>query len=192
MPGNIVMFVMMVLLVNSAVQLASERKDGSYRRLMSAPLSSIQVLTGKMLGRLFPAFLQVTLLFLTGVIIFDVNLAGTIPQLVVLSAAYCFCAAAMGLAMGMWIDDRKHIVAAGVPVTLGLAALGGCWWPIEIVGPTMQKLASLLPTGWAMSGYHEIISFGYGLNAILDNSALLLLVGAFFFWLASRRVKIIT
>lgn len=187
-PGNIVMFVLMVLLVNSGVQLVSERRDGSFRRLLASPVTSRQVIIGKTLGRLLPAILQVILLFITGVLLFDLDLTGTLPQLALLSAAYCFCAAAMGLTLGMWLKDRQHVVAVGVPVTLALAALGGCWWPIEIVGPFMQKLAMLLPTGWAMRGYHEIISFGYGVNSIIDNVMLLLITGICFIIIASQRV----
>ncbi len=40
-----------------------------------------------------------------------------------------------------------------------MAALGGCWWPIEITGPFMQKLALFLPTGWMMDAMHKLMVF---------------------------------
>jgi ABC-type multidrug transport system permease subunit len=41
-----------------------------------------------------------------------------------------------------------------------LAALGGCWWPIEIAPAWMQSLALALPTGWCMDALHKLVSFG--------------------------------
>jgi len=191
LPGNIVMFVLMVLLVNSAVQLVAERHDGSFRRLLMAPVTPGQIMTGKLMGRFFTATIQVTLLFVSGYFIFGVNTGHALPGLIVLSGAFILCAAALGLAMGMWLDNRQHAVAIGVPVTLGMAALGGCWWPLEIVGPSMQKLGMILPTGWAMRGYHELLSFGYGVDAVLDNAVLLTGTAGVLIWLAARRVRFV-
>ncbi|HPQ39311.1 MAG TPA: ABC transporter permease, partial [bacterium] len=171
--------------------LVSERQDGSFRRLLTAPAGAGQILIGKLLGRLFTATIQVVLLFVSGYFLFGVHPGHALPGLALLSGSFVLCAAAMGLAMGMWFDNRQHVVAVGVPLTLGMAALGGCWWPLEIVGPFMQRLGMLLPTGWAMRGFHELLSFGYGVDAILDNALLLTATAIALIWLASRRVRIV-
>jgi ABC-type multidrug transport system permease subunit len=41
-----------------------------------------------------------------------------------------------------------------------LAALGGCWWPIEIAPAWMQGVATVLPTGWTMDALHKLVNFG--------------------------------
>ncbi|MGD0776595.1 MAG: hypothetical protein ABSC05_27585 [Candidatus Solibacter sp.] len=41
-----------------------------------------------------------------------------------------------------------------------LAAMGGCWWPIEVTPPWMQHAALLLPTGWAMDGLLNLLPRG--------------------------------
>lgn len=53
----------------------------------------------------------------------------------------------------------------GLLTTMILAALGGCWWPIEITPPWMQSLSLALPTGWAMDALHRLVHFGYGAGA---------------------------
>jgi len=67
-----------------------------------------------------------------------------------------------------------------------MAALGGCWWPIEITPPFMQKLAGFLPTGWTMHALHELVSFRAGwASAVPDVIALA--VGALVAgWIAAR------
>ena len=56
--------------------------------------------------------------------------------------------------------------------TMILAALGGCWWPIEITPPWMQSLALVLPTGWTMDALHKLVNFGYGAEAAAPHVAL--------------------
>jgi len=50
-----------------------------------------------------------------------------------------------------------------------LAALGGCWWPIEVAPGWMQTLALFLPTGWAMDALHKLVNFGGGPAAALPH-----------------------
>jgi ABC-2 type transport system permease protein len=69
-------------------------------------------------------------------------------------------------------------VAIGVVAANVMAALGGCWWPIEITPPFMQKLQLAFPTGWTMDALHKLISFGYGPASVLPHILVMLLVTA--------------
>jgi ABC-type multidrug transport system permease subunit len=61
----------------------------------------------------------------------------------------------------------------GVLTTMVLAALGGCWWPIEITPQWMQSLALVLPTGWTMDALHKLVNFGYGAGTAVPHVAAL-------------------
>ena len=63
---------------------------------------------------------------------------------------------------------------------MALASLGGAWWPIEIVPTWMQKIALMLPTGWAMRGFQDIIVRGLGLQEILLEAVVLIGFGLLF------------
>ena len=54
-------------------------------------------------------------------------------------------------------------------VSMLLAALGGCWWPIEITPEWMQQLALFLPTGWVMDALHKLMYFGGDLASVLNH-----------------------
>ena len=68
-----------------------------------------------------------------------------------------------------------------------LAALGGCWWPIEITPAWMQKLALALPTGWAMDAMHKLVNFGDGAAAALPHVAVMLTSALVIGWIGARR-----
>jgi ABC-type multidrug transport system permease subunit len=70
-----------------------------------------------------------------------------------------------------------------------LAALGGCWWPIEVTPEWMQFIQRLLPTGWTMDALHKLISFQTGPGSVIPNIAMLVAAAAVFGWLAVRNFR---
>ena len=84
----------------------------------------------------------------------------------------------------MTMSFRAQVLgAAAGGLTVGLlAALGGCWWPIEITPEWMQGLQKALPTGWTMDALHKLVSFEAGAAAAIPHVAALvagtLVVGA--------------
>jgi ABC-type multidrug transport system permease subunit len=84
---------------------------------------------------------------------------------------------------------EQQVVGLGVIAANVLAALGGCWWPIEITPLWTQKLALLFPTGWAMDALHKLVSFGEPAGAILPHLAAILTAALAAGWAASRRFR---
>jgi ABC-2 type transport system permease protein len=73
-----------------------------------------------------------------------------------------------------------------VLASLLMAALGGCWWPLEIGPPALKIVALCTPTGWALQALHQLISFGSGFEAVLLPLAVLVAFGAAANLLAAR------
>jgi ABC-type multidrug transport system permease subunit len=72
---------------------------------------------------------------------------------------YAAFLSSLSLLLGSLARTEAQAVALGVLASNMAGALGGCWWPIEITPPYMQKLAMALPTGWAMDALHKLVSF---------------------------------
>jgi ABC-2 type transport system permease protein len=62
----------------------------------------------------------------------------------------------------------------GVVFTLLMSAMGGCWWPAEVMPRWLRTAALAFPTSWAMGGLHEVISWGGGLADVAPNIIVLL------------------
>jgi ABC-type multidrug transport system permease subunit len=54
-----------------------------------------------------------------------------------------------------------------------MGALGGCWWPLEVVSDTMSTIGHFFPTAWTMDALHRLISFGGELSEITQELAVL-------------------
>ena len=189
MPGILVMFTLLVLLTTGGTMLVQERTKGLLRRLASAPMTRGEVIAGKWEGRMILAAIQLTTALLFGTFLFDMDWGPNLAAVIIVLVAWGgFCASA-----GLWLGTvaRTEAQAGGLGVLAAnlLAALGGCWWPIEITPDWMQMIQKLLPTGWTMDAMHKLISFQADPMTVLPNVLVLFVAAAVFGVLAARRFQ---
>ncbi|NNE06310.1 MAG: ABC transporter permease, partial [Xanthomonadales bacterium] len=138
-------------------------------------------------GRMVLAAVQISVALVFGPFLFSMDWGPDIGMITVVLIAWgSFCASA-----GLWLGTvaRTEAQAAGLGVLAAnvLAALGGCWWPIEVTPQWMQAIQKLLPTGWTMDALHKLISFQAGWASVIPNVLLLLAAAVIFAWLATRK-----
>ena len=154
-PGILVMFTLLILLTSGGTMLVIERRDGLLRRLASAPISRTEVVTGKWAGRMVLAAIQIGVALVIGTFLFQMDWGPNLGMIAVVLVAWgAFCASA-GLWLGTVATTEGQAGGLGVLAANALAALGGCWWPIEITPGWMQAIQNFLPTGWTMDAMHK-------------------------------------
>ncbi len=188
-PGTLVMFTMLILLTGGSTLLLVERQQGLLRRLASAPLSRGAIVLGKWLGKMGIALIQIAFAMLAGTLFFGMDWGAALPAVCSLLFAWAAFNASLSLLLANLSDSESAISAIGVLSSMFLAALGGCWWPIEITPDWMQRLALFLPTGLTMNGLHRLISFGAPGITILPHAAILVCAALLLGWLAARRFR---
>ncbi len=180
-PGTTVMFTMIILLTGGAVPLVVERRQGLLRRLASSPMPRGAVVLGKWGGKMALATVQVGFAMLVATALFRMDWGGAFPMVALVMLAWASFNASLALLVGSLAQSEGQAAGIGVVTSMALAALGGCWWPIEITAGWMQRLALFLPTGWAMDAMHQLVSFGAAATAavphVLGLAALSLLIG---------------
>ncbi len=195
-PGILVMTVLMMTVIYGGIFLSDEKRSGMLQRQMTLPLGRRHVIMGKLLGRLIIAAAQTMVLLATGKLITwlfmgePLSYGNSLPGLVLLISAYCFACTGLAMLLGAVLGTPEQASSVGWLVSMALAALGGCWWPAEITPSWLQKAAHVLPTAWAMDGFHALISFGYGLSGVILPSVALLGFGLLFSMLGIRFLKV--
>lgn len=159
-PGIMVMFTLLVMTTSGAILLVIERKQGLLRRLASTPIDRLGVVLGKWSGKVVVGIVQIAFAMIAGSVLFKMDWGRSLHMVIVVMLAYGAMMAALGVVLGSLARSEGQSIAIGVIASNVLAALGGCWWPIEITPTWMQRLQLFLPTGWAMDALHKMISFG--------------------------------
>ncbi len=188
-PGTMVMFTMIALLTSGAVTLVIERKQGLLRRLASTPIDRGEIVLGKWGGRMALGLVQITFAMLAGTVIFGMDWGPDLLMIVAVLTGWAAVCASLGLLLGNLASSEGQAIGIGVLTANVLAALGGCWWPIEITPGWMQTFQKLLPTGWAMDAMHRLISFQAGPASALPHLAAMFALAAITGWVGARRFR---
>ena len=188
-PGMLVMFTLLVLFTAGGVSLAVERRQGILRRLASSPMSRGAVVLGKWGARVVLGFIQITFAMIAGTVLFKVHWGDHLWAILLLLASYASLAALLGLLLGNFGRSDGQVIGFGVIASNVMAALGGCWWPIEVTPTWAQKLSLALPTGWAMNGLHKLMSFGDSPASVLPHIAAFLTAALIAGYVLARKFR---
>ncbi|MCW5876941.1 MAG: ABC transporter permease [Anaerolineales bacterium] len=187
-PGVGVMFTMFFITYGGA-SLLLEREQGTLRRLLVTPTPKWAILAGKILGIFLAGLAQFSILVLFGQLVFSVDWGAQPAALALMAVAFVFCITCFSILLAALVRTYAQLDALSTLIILPLSALGGAMWPIEIVPAWMQQLALFLPTGWAMRGFHDIITRGLGFGDILLEAGVLFAFGLVFLAIGAWRFK---
>lgn len=178
-PGILVMFIMMIALTSGSVGLFLERQSGVLKRLAAAPLTRKEIVYGKWLGKWFMTILQLIYGMLMGWLLFKIHWGEHIVAIFIVLLIWAAFNAALAILLGSIAKSEGQVSLIATVSSLLLAALGGCWWPIEITPEWMQSLANFLPTGWIMNILHKLMYFGAQLSDITIQVVALIVISIF-------------
>jgi ABC-type multidrug transport system permease subunit len=185
-PGTTVMFTLIVLLTSGAVGIVLERRTGLLRRLAASPLSRGEIVLGKWIGMMALGVIQVAYGVVAGTLLFGMDWGPAWPMVMLVLLSWASLVSALALLAGSFARSEGQAVALGVLSANVLAALGGCWWPIEVAPSWMQRLALFLPTGWAMDAIHRLAIFQHGAASALPHVLGLVAAALALGWGAAR------
>jgi ABC-2 type transport system permease protein len=172
-PGTTIQFIMMMVMIYGGISVMEERKKGILARILFSPLSTGELFRAKLLGRWLMGLLQALMLFAIGKLFFHLNL-GHVPLALLVIAVFALAMSALSVFIGSVFTKEDLIIGLSVLLANIFAALGGCWWPNEIVPAGVRTVAMISPAYWAMDALHKLTFFHGGFADILPHLGILL------------------
>jgi ABC-type multidrug transport system permease subunit len=173
-PGNLTFVVMMMTLIYGGVFLTMERAEGMLRRQAVLPMSRGEIYLGKLTGRMLMSGIQIVLLLVAGRFLFGVSWGDSPLGLGMVVVSFALAVAGLSTLLGLVARTPGQASSVGWLLSMVLAALGGCWWPAEVMPDWLRTASNVLPTAWAMDGFHSLITFGHGVGEVVLPSLVLL------------------
>ena len=176
-PGFSVTFLLLGVLLGISLGLLDERDWGTLDRLRATPAPFAAVLVAKLLARFLVGLAQMTLLFAVGRVLFGVSLGPEPGALLLPTAGIVFAGTAFGLLVAGAATTREAVLPLGSMAIVTMAAVGGCWWPIDLEPQWMRHAALAFPTTWAMAAYNDLMIRRQPISAALVPTAVLFAYG---------------
>lgn len=191
-PGFSITFLLLGMLLGISLGVLDERDWGTFDRIRALPLPARNILIGKLVTRFGIGVVQMIVLFAAGYFLFDVSLGPEPWALLLPIAGIAFAGTAFGLVVAAVARSRDSILPLGTIGIVTMAAIGGCWWPIDLEPLWMRQVALAFPTTWAMEAFNDLMIRSRDIDAVLRPTVVLFAFGLGYLliglWLFRRRV----
>jgi len=155
------MSVMMLLfsLTGAGALLLSERDSGTLRRLFALPIARESVLLGKFIFIAILEICQMIVLFVYGELMFKVGLFRDPLTLAILIVTWVAAASGFAMFIATFTTSAKQADGLSTVLILVMAALGGCWFPLQMMDLPMSMVIATrsMMTYWAMDGFQGML-----------------------------------
>lgn len=177
--GLAVLFVFVTAQV-TARSIYEEKKVGSFRRLLAAPMGRFSILSGKMLPNIVVGMIQFTVIFAFGILGLNwlglsAPTLGNDPLAVVLVCiVICLCSTAFGILIVAFARTENQIGGLSSLLIWGLGIMGGAFIPVFILDQFLGPLVKVIPQYWANRALTNLMLRGQGLADVTLEIAVLL------------------
>jgi ABC-2 type transport system permease protein len=164
-PADLVLFMGVTLLVLAAGQVES-RHLGIVRRLAAAPVRQRSLVGAQIVNKLTVGAAQAVGLLFLGRVIFGVHWGDAVAIALVL-ALLALSLAGASVLIGVWARTQEQAIATGVVLGIVCGMLGGCMYPLDVVGSAVRTVGHAVPQAWAMDAFIKLVYHNAGLAGVL-------------------------
>ncbi len=145
-PGLMGIILMMTMMLFTAVAIVRERERGNLELLINTPVTSAELMIGKVTPYIAIGLLQLAIILGVGRLLFDVPIRGSVADIYIAGSAFI----AANLALGLLISTTTHTQFQAMQVTVFILMpsilLSGFMFPFDGMPAVAQYIGEVLPT----------------------------------------------
>lgn len=172
-----------------AVSVLREKREGTFRRLLVAPVSRMVMLIGKWIPYYVINIVQIVIMLGVSSVLFNMSLGHSAAGLVIVSLAAAATATGLGVLVATLARTEAQISGLTVLLLLTLSVLGGCFIPRFIMPEWLQTLGQITPHAWALDAYQDLLVRGYDFWDVLPKVGVLGVFAVIFFGIGVWRFR---
>ncbi|MBZ9636686.1 ABC transporter permease [Clostridium sp. FP1] len=184
------LFIMVMLMgaTTTSRLILKEKRDGTFQRICASPVSSKQYMISNVIVNLFIVFIQITIVMTLATKVLKYNTHIPAMQLLIILMSFGTVAVAMGLLIVVCSNSSASANSLSTLIVTPTCMLGGCFWPVSLMPPFMQRLSDFIPQSWALGAIRKIQTGGQ-FKDILGNITILLAFAVTFFLISVYKMK---
>lgn len=144
-PGLIGVILTLTMALFTSVAIVRERERGNLELLINTPVSTAQLMIGKILPYIAIGLLQLALIVGVGRLLFDVPLLGTMTELYIASSVFIAANLALGLFISTVASTQFQSMQMTIFLLLPSILLSGFMFPFDGMPKFAQYLGEILP-----------------------------------------------
>jgi ABC-2 type transport system permease protein len=189
-PGIVAIILLMISALLTSITIAREKETGTMEQLLTAPVTPLQILLGKLVPYIVIAFIDGLLVVGFAKLLFNVPFVGSFPLLLGFELIYVMTALSIGILISTMVPTQQLAMQFALLSTmLPTIMLSGFIFAVKNMPLPLQILSRLVPATPFLKSIRGIMLKGSGFSVLAPQALFLLLLMILFLFLAVRRFK---
>ncbi len=174
------------MILMTALAIVRERERGTFEFLIATPVSSAELMAGKILPDIGIGIVQIGIVLMTGLLLFRVPIEGRLIDLLVASVVFIAANLTLGLVISAKTTTQFQATQLSFFFFLPSVLLSGFMFPFHAMPMPAQWLGELLPLTHFIRLCRGILLRGASLGDLIGELAAMALFAVIGFAIASR------
>lgn len=144
-PGLCGVILTLTMVLFTSIAIVRERERGNLEMLITTPVKSLELMIGKIIPYVLIGYLQISIILLLGVVLFDVPIRGTLTDFYIASGVFVISTLSLGLLISTIADTQFQAFQVTFMTFLPQLLLSGFMFPFEGMPKAVQYLAEVFP-----------------------------------------------
>jgi len=144
-PGLMGVILTMTMMIFTAVAIVREREHGNLELLINTPVTSFELMTGKILPYIGIGLVQLAVILTIGDLLFDVPVRGSVLDLYIAASLFIAANLALGLFVSTMVSTQFQAMQATFFLMMPSILLSGFMFPFDGMPVAAQYLGEVLP-----------------------------------------------
>jgi ABC-2 type transport system permease protein len=145
-PGLMGVILMMTMMLFTAVAIVREKERGNLELLINTPVSSAELMIGKVTPYIVIGLFQLGLIVIVGMLLFDVPIRGSVIDLYIAGTAFIAANLALGLLISTAVQTQFQAMQMTIFILMPSILLSGFMFPFDGMPVVAQYIGEVLPT----------------------------------------------
>ena len=185
-PGIVGMTIMQLGIASVMFTFVVDRQRGVIRRIMATPISRRNYMAAHVLERLILAVVQVGVLVAVAVLLFKVQIVGSMAVLLLLTVLGSALFLCLGFAVTGFVTTENQAPAIMQLVTLPQMFLSGVFFSRDVVPAFLKPISDYLPLTFLNDALRQVATAGASIGEIRGDLLGIVIWAAVTFFLAFR------
>ncbi len=188
-PGVMSMIICVLTILLTSMALAREKEIGTFEMLISAPLQTWEIITGKTLPYFLLGLLDVPLVLLVAVLLFHVPIRGPLWELALASVAFVATTVGIGMLISTFAKNQQQAMLGGFLFLFPAILLSGIMFPVDNMPLWLKFFVYSDPLTYFAALLRNILLKGGNPMLTLEYTCFIVLSGVAALGLSFKRFK---
>lgn len=186
-PGIVGVLLTLTMTLITSTAVVRERERGTLEQLIVTPIGKSSLMMGKLGPFIVVGYVQMTVVLLMGVLLFQIPIHGSLALLYGLSFVFIVASLGVGLLISTVCRSQLQAMQLSFFFLLPNILLSGYVFPRAAMPEPAQWIGTLLPLTWYLKILRGILLKGVGFSVVWDEFAILIVFAVALVVISVRR-----